>query len=302
MKVSAFTYVRNGLELDYPFVEAIKSVLPLVNECIVVLGDSYDGSREAVTTINDTKIKILDTIWDDGLRQGGTIFAQQSNIGLEACDKEADWLLHIQADEVLHEKDYANIKQAMQDNLHNTAVEGLLFNFINFFGDYKHYGPSRRFHHKEIRIIRNNKNIRSYRDSQGFRRFNDTNNIHQEKGFKLNVKQVDATVFHYSYVKNPATQFKKQVAFGNRWETDDSWVEKFEKENKGKTFDYESRIDYLYLFKDTHPAIMQTRIAAQDWTFTYKGKGKMSLKEKVHKVLQDITGKQLFSYKNYREI
>ena len=209
MKVSAFTYVRNGLHFDYPFIESIRSVLPIVDEFIVVIGDNFDGTREAVENIGDTKIKIIDTVWDDQLRSGGMIFAQQCNIGFDHTAKEADWLFHIQADELIHEKDIPVIEQAMQQNLANKNVEGFLFRFINFFGDYRHWGPSRRYHQNEIRIIRNDPHIRSYRDSQGFRQFDDPSKLWEEKGHKLHVKKIDATIYHYSYVKNPKKQLLK---------------------------------------------------------------------------------------------
>jgi hypothetical protein len=125
MKVSAFTYVRNGFTFGYPFIEAIKSVLPIVDEFIVVIGDSYDGSREAVEALGDPKIKIIDTVWDEQLRTGGKVFALQANIGMDNASKDADWLFHIQADEVIHEKDLSTIRKAMEENLHRKEVDGL---------------------------------------------------------------------------------------------------------------------------------------------------------------------------------
>ncbi|MBK7882409.1 MAG: glycosyltransferase family 2 protein [Chitinophagaceae bacterium] len=258
MKVSAFTYVRNGFNFDYPFLQSIQSVLPVVDEFIVVVGDSFDETRDSILALNDVKIKIVDTVWDEQMRAGGYIFAQQANIGLDNVSKDADWVFHIQADEVIHEKDYPTITKAMKDNLADKSVDGFLFNFLNFFGDYRHYAPSRRYHQKEIRVVRNNPNIRSYRDSQGFRIFNDPANAVNEKGKKLMVKKIDATVYHYSYVKRPETQFKKHVEFGNRWEPNDDWIEEMIRIHPDG-FDY-SKIDYLKLFKGTHPAIMHPKL------------------------------------------
>lgn len=299
MKVSAFSYVRNGLYLDYPFIEAIKSVLPLVDEFIAVVGDSTDGTKEAIEAIGDTKIKIIDSVWDDSMRTKGLIFAQQSNLGLDNVSKDADWLFHIQADEVIHEKDYPAIKNAMRQYLENTSVEGFLFRFVNFFGDYKHYAPSRRFHQKEIRIIRNNPQYRSYRDSQGFRRFEHPDTYLQEKGHKLRVIQIDATVYHYSYVKNPAVQLKKQIAFGSRYTQNDEWIKEYIEKNK-QGYNY-GDIDFLSEYNESHPAVMQSRINAQDWVFNFDPtKNNMKFKEKLLKFIQDITGKQIFIYKNYK--
>lgn len=301
MKVSAFTYVRNGLQYDYPFIESIQSILPIVDEFIVVIGDSTDGTREAVESLNNDKIKIVDTIWDDKLRTGGKIFAQEANIGLDNTSKDADWVFHIQADEVIHENDLSNIKNSMEQYLDQPKVEGLLFDFINFFGDYKHYAPSRRYHQKEIRIIRNNPHFRSYKDSQGFRSFNDPQKMWEEKGRKLSVKKINAAVYHYSYVKDPKVQLKKHLVFGSRWHENDEWMEEFMEKNKSG-YDY-GKIDFLYKFKETHPTVMQNRIQKQDWVFNYDpSKNDMSFKEKILKRLQDITGKQFFIYKNYKLI
>ncbi len=299
MKVSAFTYVRNGLQLDYPFIESIQSILPIIDEYIVVLGDSTDGSREAIVALNNSKIKIIDTIWDENMRSDGKIFAQQANIGLDNVSKDADWIFHLQADEVVHEKDLPLIKDAMKKYLNEPKVEGLLFDFINFFGDYLHYAPSRRFHQKEIRVIRNNINFRSYKDSQGFRYFTNPADMENEKGRKLSVKKIDASVYHYSYVKDPNVQLKKHLVFGNRWQQNDEWIKEFLQINKNG-FDY-GRIDFLKKFDETHPAVMQSKIKKQDWNFIYDAsKNNMSVKEKFMKMLQDVTGKQFFINKNYK--
>ena len=45
MKISGFTYVRNGIKLGYPFIPSILSLLPAVDELVVVVGDSGDESR-----------------------------------------------------------------------------------------------------------------------------------------------------------------------------------------------------------------------------------------------------------------
>ena len=119
MKISAFTYVRNGKTFGYPFIESIKSLMPIVDEYIVVIGDSTDGTREAVEKIGDDKIKIVDTIWDDNLRKGGKVFAQQANIGLDNTSVDSDWLFHLQADEVIHEKDFPVILKSLEENLSN---------------------------------------------------------------------------------------------------------------------------------------------------------------------------------------
>src|SRR5690242_3990031 len=121
MKVSGFTYIRNGLTFQYPFLQSIQSILPVCDELIVAVGDSTDGTREAIVALNSPKIKIIDTLWDNNLRTGGKILATQSNVGLKNCT--GDWLFHIQADEVIHEKDIDKIKQSIAEADKNTNIE-----------------------------------------------------------------------------------------------------------------------------------------------------------------------------------
>jgi glycosyltransferase involved in cell wall biosynthesis len=299
MKVSAFTYVRNGFVFGYPFIEAIKSVLPIVDECIVVVGDSYDGSREAVEALNNRKIKIIDTVWDEQLRVGGKVFALQANIGMDNASKDADWLFHIQADEVIHEKDLETIRRGMEENLHRKEVDGLLLKFIHFYGDYHHYCPSRRFHQREIRIVRNDPHIRSYKDSMGFRKYNDPKHTEKEKGTKLNTVQIDAAVYHYSWARPPKKQKAKQIEFAKRYHESDDFIAEF---NKSHTQEYNYvAYDYLNKFTGTHPAVMLPVVQNQDWKFEYiPEKNNMSFKEKVMRLLEQLTGKQFFIYKNYK--
>jgi len=194
MKVSGFTFIKNAIKYDYPVVEAITSVLPMVDEFIVCLGDSEDATNELIALIGSDKIKTIHSVWDNSLREGGKVLAVETDKALQATAADSDWLFYIQADEVIHEKYQTIIIDAMRKYKDDKKVDGLLFHYTHFFGSYKYVGDGRSWYSKEIRIIRNNKKIRSYRDAQGFR-FDDNR--------KLNVKLIDAYIYHYGWVKNP---------------------------------------------------------------------------------------------------
>ena len=172
MKVSGFTFVRNGILYDYPIVEAIQSILPLCDEFIVAVGNSDDETLGLIKSIRNPKIKIIETIWDDSLREGGRVLAIETDKALAAISSDADWAFYIQGDEVLHEKYIPTIRHAMESHLSNHTVDGLLFHYKHFYGSYDYIGTSTKWYPHEIRIIRNNKNIYSYRDAQGFRKGN----------------------------------------------------------------------------------------------------------------------------------
>jgi glycosyltransferase involved in cell wall biosynthesis len=297
IKISGFTYVRNGFKYGYPFIPSIKSLLPLVDELIVVVGDSEDNTREAIVGLNDEKIKIIDTVWDDDLRVSGKIFAQQSNLGLRHIT--GDWAIHLQVDEVLHESTHELLRQMIAKAEQDQETEGLLFPFYHFWGDFRHIRNTRKTHPFEIRAFRNTGKIRSYKDSQGFRKYSSQEAYDNgEKGEKLRVINSQVPVFHYSYSRNPSLM-KKKAEYFNRFWHDDEWVKNNSTE---QPFDFND-VDKLEVFDQEHPVYMKETIAAKDWEFRYDpSKSNMSTKDKIMYLLNKLTGKRLFEYKNYKLI
>lgn len=289
MKVSGFTFIRNAVRYDYPVREAIRSILPVCDEVIVMVGNSDDGTRELIESIGDHRIKIFDSVWDDSLREGGKVLADETNKAFGQVSPDSDWAFYIQGDEVFHEHGIEAINDAMKKHRDNKQVEGLLFNYHHFYGSYDYVGDSRRWYRKEIRIIRNDKSISSYRDAQGFRK----------NGKKLKVKPVYAFMHHYGWVKPPAAMQAKQLSFNKLWHSDE-WVQSHIPDVA--EFDY-SGIDSLKLFRGTHPEVMQPRIAAQNWKFTFDPTmKKQSVKNLVLKLIEDFTGWRVGEYRNYKVV
>lgn len=297
MKISGFSYIRNGFTYGYPFLESMQSILPLCNEFVIAVGDSNDGTREAIQSLNSPKIKIIDTVWDEkNLREGGKIFAQQANIARDAIT--GDWGFHLQADEVIHENDLEKIRTTLQNELNNLKVEGFLFPFLNFFGSYEYIGTTRRWHRYEVRVIRNIKNIHSYNDSQGFRMFFSPESSITEAR-KLKVKLINATVYHYNYARNPKLMQKKAKYFHRFWH-EDKWIE--ENIPPVEDFDY-SDIDDLKKFKGVHPMVMKKKIEEQDWNFIFdRRKTNATLREKFLNLVEEKTGWRIGEYQNYQII
>ncbi len=289
MKVSGFTFIRNAVKYDYPVVEAITSILPLCDEFVVAVGNSEDSTRELIEGIGSEKIKILDTVWDDNLREGGRVLAVETDKAFDALSADSDWAFYIQGDEVLHEQYQEPVRQAMQQWKDHPEVEGLLLNYLHFYGSYDFVGDSRRWYRREVRIVRNDKSIRSYRDAQGFR-----------KGDRsLNVKPVEATMFHYGWVKPPEAQQAKQENFNKLWH-DDEWVEKNVPKTDG--FDY-TKIDSLTRFTGTHPNVMRSRISRQNWQFSFDPTLKrLPFKSRLLHSIENLTGWRIGEYRNYKTI
>ena len=289
MKVSGFTFIRNAIKLDYPIVEAIQSILPLCDEVIVAMGNSEDDTLGLIQSIDPKKIKIIETVWDDSLRENGAVLADETNKAFRAISKDSDWAFYIQGDEVIHEKDHSEIRSKMEMFLNDLEVDGLLFDYQHFYGSYDFIGASNNWYKNEIRVIRNRSNIYSYRDAQGFRK---------DDNQKLNVAKLNASVYHYGWVKDPRAMQAKQTSFHKLWH-DDEWLEKHIEDVE--FFPYEDHINGLARFKGTHPHIMQARIDRLNWTFKVDpSRNKKSLKNKLKDFLKFIGIDT--NYRNYKQI
>lgn len=287
MKVVGFSFVRNAINYDYPIVEAISSILPLCDEFVVAVGKCKDGTLELVQNISSDKLRIIETEWDESLREGGKVLAEETMKAYKAIAEDADWCFYIQGDEVVHEQGHQAIHTAMQQWKDNPEVEGLVFDYRHFYGSYDYIGDSPKWYRREVRVIRKDPEIYSFRDAQGF----------QKNGKPLQVKLANAHVHHYGWVKHPKNQQAKQQSFNKLWHSDD-WVQ--QNVEAVDEFDY-SKVDSLAKYDGTHPAVMQQRIANTNWHFSFDPtQKKLSTKSKLKKTLANKTGIRLGEYKNYK--
>jgi hypothetical protein len=274
---------------DFPIVEAIKSILPVVDEMIVLIGDSTDATIALIESIGDPKIKIHHSVWDKNLRKGGVVLAVETDKAFQYIDDSFDWAFYIQGDEVVHEKYHPAIIEACHKYKTDVAVQGLLFNYKHFFGTYDYVGDSRKWYAHEVRIIRNNKKITAYRDAQGFR-------IGKTK---LPVAAINAAIYHYGWVKSPEQMRKKQKESSVFWH-DDTQMEKII--SSPDYYDF-SGFDSLEKFTDTHPIVMKERIIQKNWAIDLDiSKKKFSLKNLILYYFEKWTGIRPFDFRNYKII
>jgi glycosyltransferase involved in cell wall biosynthesis len=288
MKVVGFSFIRNAGLYDYPIVEAITSVLPLCDEFIISVGKSDDNTLELIRAIPSGKIRIVHSVWDDSLREGGRVLAAETDKAYAAVPDDADWVFYIQGDEVLHEKYLPVIRSAMEEHLGDSSVEGLLLRYLHFYGSYDYVGDSRKWYRREIRIIRKSDQIVSYRDAQGFR---------TRDNRKLRVKPVEAWMYHYGWVKTLEKQKAKIRHFSSFWHGEEQMSEV---DRHVEAFDY-SQIDSLAAFEGTHPAVMHPRIdrMAEKRRFNTTVK-KYSVRVRALTLIEKWSGWRIGEYKNYR--
>jgi hypothetical protein len=225
--------------------------------------------------------------------------AQQSNVALDNI--RGKWGFYIQGDEAVHENDLPTIKRAAKKYTDQSNVDGLLFDYLHFYGNFNFIRDrmSKRAYPHEIRLIKNNPKIRSYRDAQGFRKFNNPVDYEKEEGQKLNVVHVDARVFHYGMVRSAEKELERQKEFHKLWHGDDWVAQHFDDK---KLYDYNDDVP-LERFSGSHPAVMQRRIAEQNWDFSYDAsKVKEKLKYKLTRQAGKLLGHRLFDYRNYKVV
>jgi len=276
--------VRNAVLMGYPVVASIKSILPLVDEFVVGVGQSDDETLNLIRSINDPKIKIFESFWDQTKTKGGLILSEKTNEALSRCQN--DWCFYLQADEVVHEADLPVIRVAVQKHDQDLRVEGLLFQYIHFYGSYGIIATARNWYRNEIRLVRKSSNIQSFNDAQGFR----------VDGRKPRVKKSGARVFHYGWVKPPAQMGQKNKLLSRWWHG-----EKMEK--SFDSFQY-SHFYGLRPFKGSHPELMKKDVTTQTWSFQpRKTWSDWTLKEfnyLASDLFESVFKFRIGEYKNYK--
>jgi glycosyltransferase involved in cell wall biosynthesis len=290
VKISGFTFVRNGVALGYPFAASIRSLLPLCDEVIVNVPRSTDGTLQAVHEIRNPKIRVIENEWDDAQRTGGWELSRQTNLALDQCT--GDWCVYIQADEALHEDSVQAMRAAMERNLSDQRVQGLLVDYTHFYGSFWTQVYSLGWYYKEVRVIRRSPNIRSVGDAQGFRTIDNR---------KLRVRSSGGKYFHYGFALEPSQARIKihnlTTLYGN--EKNSHAIAN----GPARFYDDDQKVRQ---FNGTHPATMRDIVTAATWTYQSRNPlirfRNEYFWEDVALILRRCTGITLGVHKNYRLI
>ncbi len=288
MKISGFTFIRNGNDLGYPFVASIRSLLPLCDEIIVNVPRSTDNTLATVHAIGDPKIRIIETEWDEQQRTAGLALSHHTNLALDQC--AGDWCVYIQGDEVLHESGIPAMRATMEREFNNSQVQGLLVDYTHFYGSFWTEVYSFGWYYKEVRIIRRDPEIRSGGDAQGFR---------TRAGEKLRVKNSSGRYFHYGFALEPGLAQKKLRNLASLYHNG----EIAQPEKTRPFYDDDQKVKP---FKGTHPAAAREVVAAATWTYQSRNPlirfRRNYFWEDVALLIKRCTGITLGVHRNYRLI
>jgi glycosyltransferase involved in cell wall biosynthesis len=266
LKVSGFTFIKNGEMLGYPFVASIKSILPILDEFIIAVGKSDDNTLEIIKSIKSKKIKIIETQWNEEMHDRGFVYAQQKMIAQYNCT--GDWAFYLEGDELVHENDLDTIYKSMKVHLDNKNVEALYFNYHHFYGV-----PEQVFisgYKTAPRIIRNT--IRSYSPDGLFFVVMDKN----KKGRYPFAADAGCYIYHYGHVRKTSCNKIK-----------DQQVSKYWGEQNKKLFENYGNIDIAEIrpFKGTHPIIVKNWLKNEsERNFMHNPEYKITLKDRKHRI------------------
>jgi hypothetical protein len=274
MKVSGFTFLRNGQKLGYPFVESIRSILALVDEFVIALGPCDDDTEKMLREIGDPKIRIIPTTWNERMRGdysvGGFVYGQQKSIALFNCT--GDWAFYLEADEVLHEDDLPKIRAAMEKYLDDERVEALAFDYLHFYGNKNTIAWSPGWYRSEVRILRNT--IPAWSSEALFFNVVDSH----KKSRHPRAAHTGATVFHYGWIRSEAQMNLKSASVQKYWD-----------DTKPKPMDY-TKIDSatLKFFSGSHPKVVQGWLPAADGIFRADPNHLLTARQKKHRRMMKL--------------
>ncbi len=300
MKISGFTLVRNGTAFDYPYLESLRSILPLVDELVVNVGKGDDDTLERIQKFaadeGQGKVIYFESDWQldqPEKKRGGLILSTQTNAALSRCS--GDWCFYLQADEVLHEADLPLLRKILKQAHPDPRIEGLLFDYHHFYGSFDVIQESRSTYRREVRAVRRSAQPRSIGDAQSFRRQN---------GNKLSVILSGARIFHYGWVRKPEAMKEKTFFMDQLYHGDPSNQNLAQRTpHTGDNYRYK-RFWGLKPFLGSHPSVMRERIEKKGWHWDLKNSPfQISLKDSKKIILdcvEKITGFRLFEYRSYR--
>jgi hypothetical protein len=266
VKVSAFTFIKNGQILGYPFVESIQSILTIVDEFVINVGESEDDTLLMIQSIHSSKIRIIKSKWNDTMQECGFVYGQQKMIAQYNCT--GDWAFYIEGDEVYHERDLVKIKKSMEIHLNDSSVEALVFDFYHFYGNANSFLDSPGWYRSEVRIIKNS--VRSYAPDGLFWLVLNSN----KQGRYPRAKHTGVSCYHYGWLRSQEQMNLKSEKVQKYWAKDPVKV------------DY-SQMDQSIIteFQGSHPEVIKEWLPKESGLYKVDPNYKSTKKQKKHRMM-----------------
>ncbi len=282
-RIAGFSIIRNATTLDFPLEASVGSVLPVVDEFVLAVGRSEDDTldRARAMAAQHPTLRLIETEWD--FSRGSLVLSEQTNLAMAACT--ADWGIYIQADEVLGDGAAPRLRDTILRAHPRRTIEGVVVDYLHFYGSFDLVGVSRRWYRREIRAVRLGGAVHSHRDAQGFRV--------GEEARRVRAVRAPATMYHYGWAR-PA------------------WALRAKREQDLAIYSNRNRLDPerpllpwmpgLRPFTGNHPALVSEWIAARRESGSW-------IAPRVHErehlrvwfslAVERLTGWRPFEFRNY---
>lgn len=257
MSLSIVTFVSEPIIKEFPFKELLLSAIPIADEIVIISGEKgahtsfgNQGIAQIIDEIanegNDTtKMNLFFNPWEPRMRRNMMVLQKSIAISHATCD----YVLALDGDEVLHEKDYDKINRAML-----LGQDAYSFRVKHFYKDYKHIKSVRsddQWYERRPYLFKNGLGIFDgyrYIESEGKCRY--TSDLTTWDYEPVVAIPTSIEVFHYSFVRSKEAMLDKTNAIEKRhhpnWKDLESW-----------SWDMSNTEE----FKGTHPKSMEDRIS-----------------------------------------
>lgn len=252
--ITGHLIIRNGFKYDYPWLEAIDSILPAVDEFILLEAYSEDDTYKACLELAEKhkKIRLIRGSWSPQteIEKERPYFALARLTNKCIFFVETDWHIQIQGDEVLHH-DYIDYVKDLPNKLKGTFYDSARVHYHHFVANYQTTFPF--IYENRVRIARKDSPWRSMGDAC-------------ELGMGASNKVFDTPIMyhHYGKIKPSNLAMLKEKDFQSMFKAVGF--------PDPKLAEMGDDVDYFYLFKNayekglfknfkgTHPKAMEARI------------------------------------------
>ena len=162
IKISGIQTISNAVSLGYSFIEAVLSVLPIVDEFLINDGGSSDDTPLYLKKLQKTfpdKIKLFNK----------PFYRCEAWETIDECvnylisQAKGDWIFEVFGDEIWHEKNLLEVKQIIE----KASKKG--YNSIRMIAHWVNFHHISSFEYRNVRIIRKLDDLKSYWCGDDFR-------------------------------------------------------------------------------------------------------------------------------------
>lgn len=138
MKISGYTYVKDAVSMDYPFVESIKTHLDFCDEVVVVdASTKNDGTKEALASLKKEaggKLKVFEATLDWSAPNYGVYDGVLKQTAREKCTGEFLW--QFDSDELIHGGDRSVLESLIRQSENLTKIPVLCLPIVEYWGSH----------------------------------------------------------------------------------------------------------------------------------------------------------------------